>query len=236
MLILGFIGELLIYSISGLKSSLFIGFVLLVLLYLIRYLVKDLSNLPMIIIKSVVALLVFVFVIDFFFFRNSILYENIASSLILRRNFIVPGHLSGHYYAFFDVHPKNYMSNNTLFGILVNYQSPYNGASPPEIIGTYAFGNHVPHANANFLADGFAQYGYVGMLIASAILGLSLHFYDSMTRNINKYVALIMLVPFAFTFSNSAIFTVLLGHGFGFCLLIIYIYVCNEKHYPKNSI
>lgn len=234
MLIVGLVGELFIYSFSGLKSSLFIGFVLLILLYVFKNKLKSINNLSIVILKCVIILIFVILLCDYMFFSDSFLYKDILSSLIIRRNFVIPGNLSGHYFHFFDTHPKNYMSNNSLFGILVNYDSPYNNQSPPEIIGAFAFGDHVPHANASFLADAFAQYGYLGMIIYSFLVGGILFLYDSIVRNINKIVAIIMLVPFAFTFSNSAFFTVLFGHGFLFFLVIIYIYSCNENFNTKR--
>lgn len=226
MLVVGIVGELFIYSISGLKSALFISFVLLIILFALSK-VRDLSKIPSLIIKLLVFFFGIVLVLDFIFFQDSIFFKNILTSLTIRRNFVLTGHLSGQYFSFFDSNPKNFMANNNVLGYLVNYQSSYNGQSPPDIIGAYAFGSYSEqgrYANANIWADAFAQYGFIGMILIAFFLGLFLHIYDSVAKYSGFKLAIVMLVPFAFTFSNSAFFTVLVGHGALLALLILTLY------------
>ncbi|NQD70232.1 hypothetical protein HP439_05800 [Sphingobacterium shayense] len=227
MLIIGLGGELFIYSISGLKSALFIGFVLLIILFALSKL-KELSGISSLILKMVVLFFIVVLVADFIFFRDSLMFQNILTSLTIRRNFALTGHLSGQYFSFFDMNPKNFMANNSLLGILVNFQSPYGGQSPPEIIGAYAFGGYNEqgqYANANIWADAFAQYGFIGMLIIAVMLGFFLHLYDSIAKYAGFKMAVVLLVPFAFTFSNSAFLTVLFGHGALLALFLLTLHV-----------
>jgi len=121
------------------------------------------------------------------------------------------------------------MANNSILGYLVDYSNQYNQLSPPRIVGGYFYGDFEVNANANFWADGYAQYGFMGMFLTSIILGLVLHFYDSISKLIDKRLALVLLLPYCFTFSNSALITVMFGHGFVICLVLLLFYSFSFK-------
>ena len=46
---------------------------------------------------------------------------------------------------------------------------PYR-VEPPDLVGAQFFGRPETHANANWLADGYANFGYLGMVLASLVL------------------------------------------------------------------
>jgi hypothetical protein len=96
---------------------------------------------------------------------------------------------------------------------------PYS-LNPPQLIGDVYFGSHEMSANANIWADGFANFGFIGILGVSLVLGLVLFLYDSLAARIEFPVACVLLVIPAITLANSALLTCLLTHGLGFALLV----------------
>ncbi len=50
-----------------------------------------------------------------------------------------------------------------------SFGSPYR-VEPPDLVGAQFFGRPETHANANWLADGYANFGYLGMVLASLVL------------------------------------------------------------------
>ncbi|WP_118195550.1 O-antigen polymerase [Albibacterium indicum] len=234
MLFLGLAGELFIYSISGLKSALFIGFVLILILYFLGKL-RSIKSVPTLITFGVVCMIAIALIIDSIYFVDSILYKNIVTSLTLRRNIAMPGFLSGQYYNFFLHNPKMFMANNSLFGVLVDYHSFYGSRSAPEIVGAFVWGNAAPHANANIWADGYAQYGFIGMIVVSILLGFFLHIYDSISSGVDYRLSFVFLIAPAFAFSNSAFFTTIIGHGAGICILLLFLYMSAVRgHYSQK--
>lgn len=223
MLLLGFIGEFFIYSTSGLKSSLFIGFAIIAILFCMKKF-SLINKLAKLILSSLILLLVISMCIDSYFFNSANKSQNMVTSLTLRRNIVLPGYLSGEYYKFFSNNPKAYMANNKYFGILVNYESSYEESSAPRIIGKRLYGTESVNANANIWADAYANYGVVGMLLTSVVLGLYLRIYDSFANGIEPKLSFIMLTGPAFFFSNSALLTAFIGHGALAALLLIYMY------------
>jgi hypothetical protein len=79
------------------------------------------------------------------------------------------------------------------------------------------------NANANIWADGFANFGYFGMLGATLLTGLWLWLVDSSTNIQNRrLVVLILCIP-SLTLADSGLLTDLASHGLALALLIVSI-------------
>lgn len=236
MLALGLIGEFFIYSTSGLKSSLFIGPAILLVLFLMQRF-NIAHKLGPIILTAMCILLPLSMVADSIFFRDANKSQNVITSLTLRRNIVLPGYLTGEYYKFFSKNPKAFMAKNKYFGILVGYQTVYEEASTPRIIGKRLYGDEAVNANANIWADAYANYGVIGMFVTSLLLGLFLKLYDSFANGIEPKLSFIMLTGPAFFFSNSALLTAFVGHGAIVALLLIYFYksLLLTKHIKQGN-
>jgi len=237
LLVLGFIGEFMIYSTAGFKTALFIGFIIVFFLYISsKYnLLKKFSQL---VLYSIIVIFVFAMIGDLFFFSEEDSYKNILTSLTVRRNFIVPGFLTGHYYDFFSNNPKAYMAGHKIFGILVGYKSDYS-ESIQTLIGTHIFGREELNANVNIWADAYANFGLLGMLITTIVLFIFLLFYDNLSKGLDPRLSFTLLIgPLAF-FSNSALFTSIFGHGAIWVIILIYLYksfiINKNKAHEYNS-
>ena len=222
MLYLGFLGELMIYSTTGFKTALFIGLLIIfVLFFLDRF--KSINQFPKFIAGGLVLMLVGVFIIDYLFFHNTIFLNDIFSSFTFRRNIVTPGYLSGQYFNYFWENPKIYMAGNKIISSVFGISNPYTERTA-YIIGDYAFGRPGMAANANIWADAYSNFGFFGILIYSFILFIYLLVYDSLSAKIDKRLSVAILIGPIVFFSNSALLTALLGHGAIWALIIIYFY------------
>ncbi len=136
--------------------------------------------------------------------------SNTLTSDFVRRVLVTPGIvLSGYVQVFQDI-PKAKLGYSVLRGF---FPYPYT-KEPPDLVGAEFFGDPFTHANASWLADGYANFGYPGMVAATVVLILLLWAIDDATRGLpSRFACLIFLMP-ALALAESAILTALLTHGF----------------------
>jgi hypothetical protein len=143
----------------------------------------------------------------------------IPAAFITVRMAALPGLLTGYYYEFFSLHPHA-MLGHSIFRSLVGY--PY-AVQPPYLIASTYFHNPTMESNANLWADGFANFGYVGLAIAALLFAIVLWLYDSMAFGSDKRFAALAIGLPAFALANTGILTALLTNGIGFAMVLIYL-------------
>jgi hypothetical protein len=141
------------------------------------------------------------------------------TSLMVRRFLIMPGLLTAGYVAIFSDMEKARWAYAFLSSFFVY---PYVG-EPADIVGAEFFGRSGVHANANILADGFANLGHPGMLLECLVLVVLLWLIDDATRGIPLGVASLVFLVLTLSLADSGIFTSILTDGF---LLAIVICAC----------
>ena len=131
------------------------------------------------------------------------------TSLFVRRLLITPGLVTAGYVRVFDDAPKAHLAHSVLSRFL---DYPYD-ADPADVVGRWFFGNPQTHANTGWLGDGYANFGYPGMLAASVILVVVLWMIDDATKGLPLGYACLLVLPHALTLCESAILTSILTHG-----------------------
>jgi hypothetical protein len=147
---------------------------------------------------------------------DRLLASNDLTSLFIRRTLVLPGLTTAGYVQFFDDAPKAQLGHSVLSSF-VHY--PYD-SEPADLVGADFFGNPDTHANGNWLADGYANFGYPGMLAATIVLILLLWAVDDATRGLSAPFACMLFVVPAISLAESAILTAILTHGF-FALIVL---------------
>jgi hypothetical protein len=138
------------------------------------------------------------------------------TSLLVRRFLITPGLVAAGYVQVFDQAPKAHLGYSVLRGI-VSY--PYL-AEPPDLVGRWFFGDPTTHANTGWLGDGYANFGYPGMVGATVILVLLLWAIDDASRGLPLgFTCLFFLAP-ALTLCEAAILTAILTHGIAVAIVL----------------
>lgn len=134
------------------------------------------------------------------------------------RLFDVKGLLTGYYFEFFSTGPKMLLSDGVLRGVFAN---PYQYAAP-EQIGLHYFGSSQTNSNANLWASAFGDFGYFGMLLATAGLAFIFRLIDSMALNRGFLIPAFLASFLGMKLSDVALDTSMLSHGTLAVLVLIY--------------
>jgi len=209
-LVLGLVGELAIYALGGLKQVLFA-----LALVLALYAIEKHKNLGLSILWYMTTFVAMCFISDVFIFHTI----SGITSMFVRRLIFMPGELTSFYYDFFSNNSFALLGLSILKGF-VSY--PYS-LPPPKLIGAAYFAHDVTDANANYLADGFANFGVAGMLGATVLLAALLWVIDSISTTRSKALVILLLGLPAIEIANSGILTCIANHGVGLAVLLLYL-------------
>jgi len=203
----GVLGQLFIYSFTGYRSALLSPIALLGAYLLLR---RRHQAPAVLVLTGLVVLIAAMWALD------AITAGNDFSSLLVRRFLITPGLLTaGYVFVFADI-PKAGFAHSFLRSFL---DYPYS-REPPQLVGELFFGNAATNANANLLADGFANVGFPGMVLECLVLMVVLWFIDDACRGLPVGVAAMVFVMPSLSLVDSGLFTTLLTHGLGAATLI----------------
>lgn len=208
-IVLAVLSQILIFSVTALKSSL-LAFPFYLFIYL--FLSQKHWRTPALIIGFVALLLATVLC----YFSNSFTF---LSDVVLRRFLTMQGQLTAYYFDFFSHSPKAYLG----YSFLKPFSwYPYH-TTPPSMIGQVYFEKDTMYANANFWADAYANFGYIGVLLYSVLLSWVLWVYDSVTSKKNLLVSSLLIMIFSLNICNTSLFVSLFTNSFLFTTLLMYL-------------
>ncbi|MBF4601637.1 hypothetical protein ITJ55_12540 [Frigoribacterium sp. VKM Ac-1396] len=139
------------------------------------------------------------------------------TSLFARRFLITPGLLTSVYVDFFDENPPAMFGRSFLRWWV---DSPYDRSIALEV-GQYLQPGGSVAANANLFADGFANFGHVGVIGIGLVLLAFLRFVDWAARGLPlTAAAMVMLMP-SITLTNTSLTTAMLSHGLALGTLVL---------------
>jgi hypothetical protein len=207
----GILGELLIYSVTGFKSVLFIVLAVAALLLAVRQ--ENLRKAPATgtrIAFAFAALAAVAVAADTW--RDGITW----TSLLVQRMSLVVGTNTGYYFQYFATMPKTHLAYGTTGWLLG--ETPV--TPPPAQIAAVAYHGSVLDPNANLWADAYANFGVVGVIAFTLLLAAFLWYYDRYARNANRAIATVLIAAPSLSLANGALLTCLLTHGMLLALLL----------------
>lgn len=208
LLALGATGVVLVYSITGYRSALFAVPLAVVMYVITRYLPSRLVT---------VVLTGFATTIGLAILTDHLMGTGAISAVAIRRTLSVPGQLTGYYYDFFSTHPT-YGLGHSVLGWL--QEAPY-AVTPPRLISMEYFGNEQAHANANLWADGYANFGMIGLVGSGVLLAALLWIADVVARDKPLTLTVPVFIAASFSLTNSGLLTSLLSHGIVAALILL---------------
>ncbi|NQV56194.1 MAG: hypothetical protein HQ503_10085 [Rhodospirillales bacterium] len=129
-------------------------------------------------------------------------------SISVQRILVVPGLLTGYYYDFFRENEFLLLSHSVLSSLLSNpYYIPHQ-----EVIGALHM-NRGAWANANFFADGYANFGLIGSFLATLALGFIFRLLDAVATRQSPRLTLLSIAGIMPAISNTGVLTVILSNG-----------------------
>src|SRR5690554_1257197 len=119
-----------------------------------------------------------------------------------------PAILSVLYYEYFQEAPKVLLSHSIFSGFLDN---PYS-TSPQQVIGSVYFSDD--WANVNFVGEGFANFGRIGVYFYLGIVVFLVKFYDYFSADLPIKVRLSLFVPALLFLLNASPLTLIISGGY----------------------
>lgn len=195
-------GQFVLYSTTGFKHILFA-----ILAWLLIFLVlhrKGVSTRASTLVWGATGLMLVAAIVDTMVNANSLM-----TSLFSRRFILTPGVFSSVYVRFFSENPQVHLGHSILRPF-VDY--PYD-ATPPYVIGAWMAGLPDMASNANLFADGYANFGWLGVVGAGGVLLIFLRIVDRAAVGLPIFVSALVLVIPAVALSNTSVLTAMLSHG-----------------------
>lgn len=142
-----------------------------------------------------------------------------VETLFLRRALFVPSLVDYNYLEYFSEGHKYYWSTSRFTLGLLNI--PYDGVSPPLLIGRTYFGEDTS-ANAGFIGSGFAQAGILGVILYSIGAGLVIATFQAYSRTMGvPFVAAATIGLFTSMIQSTDFITLFLTNGLLPALIIL---------------
>ena len=207
LLVVGILLELMIYGVTGFKTALFASFLVVTLFVLLLPRRGGRGDwLPWLASGAI---------------GGAVLVDQYsgsieATSIFVRRLLEIPGLVTAYYFEFFSDHRPFHLAHSFLGAW---FQQP-SELTPPQLIGSAYFGPRT-WANGGLWADGLANFGYVGVLAFSGVLGAIFWVLDVVADGTDIAITGPVVGIFGFVLSNSGLFTTILSHGLAFAILAL---------------
>lgn len=208
LIVVALIGELLLFGAAGHKTVLFAVPAVLAVAWVFRG-----GRRP----AAALLLWGFVGLIAAAAIFDAVLSTNWLSSLFTRRFIDVPGLLTGAWIHVFSGMPKAHFA----YGFLAPFLDYPYSVAPSYLVANMFFGNATLNANANMLADGYANFGWFGIAFEVAIFAGIVVLANSLSTRVPLRAAVMLLVMPAVAMSNASVLTSLLTHGVALALVVM---------------
>jgi len=153
--------------------------------------------------------------------------------LFTRRFMMVPAQLSYLYYDFFSANPFLFLSEHGVVKSLFHYSYDM---SPGHLIAKTYFNRPETNAVNGIYADGFMNFGFLGMALWGCVLSFLLIVVDALSRGKSFCFCFALMAMPAVVFTESGLLTVMLTHGFLFALLLLYLAPVETEGYSGNGL
>lgn len=207
-----FVSYLLVYMSAGHKSAL----ITVVLMLVVYVLAKRLS--VRFILACAVLGMMLILALDLVFF------DGMVAAFTFDRMMVAPASLTVFYYEYFQDQQK-FLLSHSIFSAFID--NPY-GVTPQEVIGSEYFSDD--WANVNFIGEGFANFGRVGVYGYLAFVVFIVKLYDYLTDDLPLNVRLSLFVPVLLFLLNASPLTLMLSGGYVGLLIVLFV---RKRHAEK---
>jgi len=224
----GALGQLLVYSVGGTKSS-----ILSIVFVLGFYILFKVGRLPFALkfISGALVLLGGACVAYALTGYDPGPLLTVALFVVLQRTLSLGGLGTAQYYDFFQKNPLTYFSHIKGVNLFVHY--PYSYPIGQEIGQAYWGGSDVDATAHFWAADGIGGLGLPGIILVSILCALVFWTLDSASRRHDPRFAALVTSFAALNLANISMFTTLLSGGLG--LLIVWLYLMPPKAVANST-
>lgn len=158
---------------------------------------------------------------------------NMFYSILVRRFLISPANLKFWHMDFFAHNPKIGIVG-TLLNVIFKFSNPYSEVPYQNLVSGIYTGNYESYANTGFLSEGFARFGYIGLIILPIILGVIIYFVNN--KGLKKgeicFTAAISIYPFMNLNDTHLLSSLMFGAILLLVIVVLFFdtnYVCENK-------
>lgn len=156
--------------------------------------------------------------------KQNTLITRLFYSLFIRRLLLVPAILKFYHFDYFTTHP-----HLALYGAIPVAINPYIPEYHTVVqyqleIGELYLGSASNNAGTGFLVEGFARFGYVGMVLCSLLLAWILHQFDAFQSRTSYPLTISYFIFPVFALTDGSIIATLFFGVWFFVLLVLYHY------------
>lgn len=214
--------QLIIYLITANKTFIFIPVAIIFVMYIFRH-------------RSIINIISYVGSIGcvalYAIYKTGI--SLIPASLFIRRFMFVPAQLKFFYYDFISKNELLYFSEGIL-GKVFNTVYPYD-IQFNNLIGKIYYSSTSMAANTGYLGSGYANMGFVGMIIYAVLFSLILIIIDSLGKNLDKSMVTGIILFSILSLNDGDLLTALLTGGLLLLLMLLYLYAGFDNKSIKNN-
>ena len=156
----------------------------------------------------------------FFFVSSFMVFLNfeIFNWILLRIYCIAPLVLA-QFYDFFLQFPYTFLSHVSGINYFITY--PFNYDLGVEV-GLYHYGGGINVNGGLWASDGLAAFGPIGIIISSIIASSFFYIIDTLSKEVDARLVVLMLGFLPFSFLNTSFFTTILSSGLFLFLLFLF--------------
>lgn len=216
LVVTGLLGTLYCYAVSGSKVVLF-TLALIAFLYIGMRIIG--RSLPLLIGPALWLMAILAKLVDQF------IPVPWATTLLVDRALVMPGILTGYYLEFFTENPKAHWA----YSFLSRFNEyPYD-REPSLLIGLNYYDNPDTFANTHMWADGFANFGYAGMIIVAVVAAVVLWGFNCIALGRDRFLVIPFMAAVFYAFASSSVFTSLLTHGVFLIFVLLLLSPVDQK-------
>ena len=214
-LLLGILMSLLIYTSTGLKSSIISPFAVIgFYLFMNKYMKESIA-----LFLPVFTVLIGVIFLSSSFFSGEV--ANMAYGVIFMRSIGIAAQLAPCYITVFETHTYTYYSHIRIVNKITGMYPFSNPSLGNAVWGEYT-GNDSTNANANFwLTDGTAAAGVIGVFLVSFFFYFLLVYLNKLSNAHDQATVFAMLISIIIALTNVSVFTTLLSCGLIIAMVIL---------------
>lgn len=149
--------------------------------------------------------------------------SSLFNALYGMRTLFYPAMVKYQFYEFFSEYPKVYFADG-MIGKLLSQTNIYANSLGVTIYAFFNNGRKNSQSNTGYMADSYAQMGFIGMIVIGVLVILIIKFISKYKNHVSDTVLYCIIVCCSVNINDTPFFTSLLTGGIWLLLLMLMIY------------
>lgn len=157
----------------------------------------------------------------------------LLNSIVGVRAIFHPADNKFNFYEYFSQHPKIHFSDG-IIGKMLSLTYPYAGSSGQVIYAASGGSFLAANMNTGYLGEGYAQLGFLGILLMAVLLAFILRALSGYNREETFPIMTALFSVYIVTLNDGALFTTLFTGGMLVAFLLVFIYFGKQEEVSRG--